>query len=355
LQLIQLQREHIAAFKLQGILRKKLAAVRERMHKKKMELEELKELRKRNAARMSDAQKTRLFELQESIGEETQKLLNRKLLLRPNTKFAVYWKLLFVICILLDIVQLAIRPIVRDGGFLADTLALTNDRCENNLKQQEPSSHKPHLKADHWYCKEPMASLNDKLHDFLALALSPAPITDREECQTKKKNILDRLLKRQSPNEGAIRWYCEPSATRMQSIYRHTFHWIFEQFFVFVDIICWLDVPITFLIGELDEESGVLIPKPFFKRWIAPGLALQLLVNPNMESVSHMLEKFIRATAELGPFRVFRWFVAVVFPSVFLSFGIVLQCVWIPLVEEQNHMNTQETFDVYDDSQWLVD
>ena len=38
---------------------------------------------------------------------------------------------------------------------------------------------------------------------------------------------------------------------------------------------------------HVDAETGNLRSKPFLSRWIFPGIALQLLVNPQMETVSH--------------------------------------------------------------------
>jgi len=72
-------------------------------------------------------------------------------------------------------------------------------------------------------------------------------------------------------------------------------------------MITFLDVPVTFFTGEINEKNGLLIPKPFFSRWILPGLLLQLLVNPKMKEVSSITVYFIKLTHQFGPDKVLRW------------------------------------------------
>jgi hypothetical protein len=109
-----------------------------------------------------------------------------------------------------------------------------------------------------------------------------------------------------------------------------------EEFLIVVSIVCFLDVFITFFTGELDSETGNLNPKPFFPRWIL-GLVLQLLVNPAMEAVSSWVSYIWRENmVKLGPIRVIRWSVAVVFPVVYYSFLFFIDYVWMPLVHYEN-------------------
>ena len=51
----------------------------------------------------------------------------------------------------------------------------------------------------------------------------------------------------------------------------------------------------------------MLVPKPFFARWILPGLGLQLLVNPAMANVFGFVKILSKMLHEVDPGRVFRW------------------------------------------------
>jgi hypothetical protein len=71
-----------------------------------------------------------------------------------------------------------------------------------------------------------------------------------------------------------------------------------------VSTVSFLDVFITFFTGELDG-TGLLVPKPFFNRWIFPGVVLQLIVNPTMKDISAAVRKIIAFSNAVGPMRVF--------------------------------------------------
>lgn len=86
-------------------------------------------------------------------------------------------------------------------------------------------------------------------------------------------------------------WYCGRPYSAVQSIYIDTFEFIIHEFLVLVGIICFLDVFVTFFTGEIEPDTASLTPKPFFPRWILPGLVLQLAVNPQMESTSVVVTK----------------------------------------------------------------
>ena len=49
------------------------------------------------------------------------------------------------------------------------------------------------------------------------------------------------------------------------------------------------------------------MPKSFIKRWIIPGLVLQLIVNPAMKDVSALVAKFGYFLVETDPARFLRW------------------------------------------------
>ena len=71
-----------------------------------------------------------------------------------------------------------------------------------------------------------------------------------------------------------------------------------------VPVVSFASVFIEFYIGELSSESGLVVPKPFFSRWIVPGVLLQLLVNPSMKDTSRNVWAVVSAAKSIGFARV---------------------------------------------------
>lgn len=67
-----------------------------------------------------------------------------------------------------------------------------------------------------------------------------------------------------------------------------------------VNTIFFLDVFLTFFTGEL-TSSGTLVPKPFFTRYIFPGVGLQLVVNPTMIQMRRLAQQIIESVIYVGP------------------------------------------------------
>jgi len=94
---------------------------------------------------------------------------------------------------------------------------------------------------------------------------------------------------------------------------------------------------VVFFTGEYNPNTGVLEPKAFFPRWILPGLALQLLVNPKMESVSEVVAIVIDGLLYYGPVRVLRWIVALFYPVLLWASGLVRR-LWYQNAVAQNSL-----------------
>jgi hypothetical protein len=71
-----------------------------------------------------------------------------------------------------------------------------------------------------------------------------------------------------------------------------------------VPVVSFASVFIEFYTGELSSESGLVVPKPFFSRWIVPGVLLQLLVNPSMKNTSRNVRAVMSAVKSIGFARV---------------------------------------------------
>jgi len=219
--------------------------------------------------------------------------------MRPNTKFAYTWKVVFVFCILIEIVNLAYSPI----------LATNKSKGSKSL-----------------------ASFSAVVENLLI----PTPVLDLPACScyTKEREqfnsfILALVGPSSCPKDP---FFCRPPFSTAQYHYIQVVRFIAEHIMVLVGFIVFLDVPIYFFTGELCQESGLLVPKPIFQRWIAPGLLVQLLANPQMENFSIALCNLVVASIDIGPVKVIRWIQALFFPLLVGVFDFLESRVWVPFV-----------------------
>lgn len=268
------KKEQIAVMRLQKVFRGMAGRARLRLKRKRDELKALQA--KEQAARekkgkktMDEAERRRMYKLQEELNAEAGHLLNETLLLRPNTSFAVAWKILFVVAIIFEISQLALKPRLQT--------------------YKHPETGKP---LD--------------IESILEHRLIPTPVSQLAACapvsepQNRGPGLVKLLrkvaqkIRRKKPvveTQREFPWYCGETYATAQGIYIQTFEFVIHQFLVLVGIVCFLDVFVTFFTGEINPNTGVLSPKAFFVRWFVPGLVLQLAVNPKMESASFVLSK----------------------------------------------------------------
>ena len=70
-----------------------------------------------------------------------------------------------------------------------------------------------------------------------------------------------------------------------------------------------IDIPIWLQIGEYDEY-GLLVPKPFFSRYILPGTLVQVLDHPTIfDEVSMAAWKTNHIANVVGYSRFIRWII----------------------------------------------
>lgn len=72
-------------------------------------------------------------------------------------------------------------------------------------------------------------------------------------------------------------WYCSPSLVRAQSLYIAILPRVLNVLFSVFIVTSNVDLFVKFFTGDVDPQTGGVRPRPFVKRWIAPGLLLQLL------------------------------------------------------------------------------
>lgn len=90
-----------------------------------------------------------------------------------------------------------------------------------------------------------------------------------------------------------------------------------------VPLVSFASVFVEFFTGEL-SDTGLIVPKPFFSRWIVPGVFLQLLVNPSMKKIARNAHLLALGANQMG-----LAFIA----SLFIAFRPLLEMSWSFVVE----------------------
>jgi hypothetical protein len=365
MQILRADREYIAVAKIQHRLRRKLEEARRRLKQKR---EEVKRLEKLGQKGLSGIEKLRLYELQDELVNETKKLIDRKMLIRPNRSFVFYWKVIFLNCIIFEIGQKFVKSWVQihakksdEGGiaeFVAHSFVPTRvselPQCKVAGKEMSRGQNTCNdgnavsaMLGRPWYCEEPFAASHEFFRDIVALVLIPAAVSDWPECKPSKWYQLSQKTKKPVP------WYCDDRFHSGHAFYRHIANFFWEEFLVFIGVICFLDVFVTFFTGEFDPDNGILVPKPFFKRWIVPGLALQLLVNPQLGTVSSWTFDTVVKVLDNGPVRVYRWSATVAFPLVYLLVKLIVKKIWPQFAAYANQNRVYGTSQRSSESCWL--
>lgn len=269
LKMIRDPKEHIAAIKLQKTFRGMVCRARQRLKWKK---EELKRFQAEEQAiranhgkeKMKASNRRRMYRLQEELHDEAGHLLNETLLLRPNTSFAVLWKVLFVVAILFEISQLALKPWLE--------------------KYKDVDTGRP---LD--------------IESIMEHTLIPTPMSQLAVCATHNEDgprilrvirrVFRKFTRRKPMQTKSLPWYCHKTFATAQTVYIKTLEFFIHEFLVLMGVICFLDVFVTFFTGEIDVDTGILSPKPFFARWFVPGLVMHLAINPKVESASRVVMK----------------------------------------------------------------
>lgn len=321
LQLFIGKKAELACIKMQKILRKKLAQARHRLFLKKLELQKLQQKQqdmKKAKGELSIAERRRLYELQDELGAEARELINKKLLLRPNTSFAVMWKIVFVVCVLFEISQLALAPTLKK---------YVNKKTGKQMDIEEILGYN--------LVPTPVAEMKEC--GFVNKTSNPDPENEQPKVLRWLQNARPQRPKFLKPKEPeTYPWYCQEPIKTTQWFYVQVLKLLVHEFLVVVGIVCFLDVFITFFTGELHPENGTLIPKPFFTRWILPGIVLQLFVNPQMETVGRWVFSLMKEIMKAGPILVYRWSAALFYPLFIAAVYYIDHYVWRPLVKLEN-------------------
>mmetsp|Transcript_7975 Transcript_7975/g.17154 ORF Transcript_7975/g.17154 Transcript_7975/m.17154 type:complete len:864 (+) Transcript_7975:101-2692(+) len=371
-----------AAMKIQLAFRRVSLKNRINLALKRKELNRLEWLKRKKIQKLNDEERRRLYELQDEFMAEAKKTINKRLLVRPNTRFAVSWNSLFIFCILVEISHVALKPWLKipkgqqtdDRKYksmrlllsesLIPTPAEETSTCKDFLRKKS-AIHRLFFRKDHveqptrkevmsafieeiidpeydleglrndtnhtskpmvpWRCSEPILTWRENWRNIVRLVFCPSPLSEWSTCQQPEKTLVDTMLSLfHKKKDKPLHWYCTKPYSSIHDFYRSTWNFIIDQIQVIISIICFLDVFVKVFTGEIDPITGELRPRPFFRRWIFPGLLLQLLVNPAIGSFSTMLFRCMDLVMVIGPVRVLRWCIAVAVPIVYASKSIMI-------------------------------
>lgn len=229
-------------------------------------------------------------------------LADRTLLLKPNTTFSVIWKTITVTCISIEVFLL-----VYSYFYLGKNNSSLDQVIERLLLPSSPcevptSTFDSYVQWAQNLIVHGGESVSRLFPGIISVAVSPKPICQYNSLSSK---MISTFVK-----------------------------YFAKTVFLTMRVVSFLDVFITFFTGEIAESNGALIPKPFITRWLLPGIALQLLVNPSMKEVYSYTKRFIKFCNDTGPSRVFHAALAL-YPIVHIVFFKILDCL-AHFVRQQN-------------------
>lgn len=311
LKLFYLSKKEAAMLRINGLMRSWAARARGRVKKKEEELRRLSTKQVRTGNYLTTVEKRRLYQLEHQLGKGMKTEKSRSMLLRPNTPFAIVWKVLFVVCVLFEITHKAISP-----------------RMQAQLRHKETSER-----------------LDSSISVVWEHHLVPETMDKWSECTTVRESknglagkmgkLKSAFYKKAATNTGKA-WYCSPPYSSVHSVYSSLVRFVVKEFLVIIGTIYFTDVFVTFFTGELCDKTGSLIPKPFVKRWLLPGIMFQFVVNPMMKDVRWALQHILRALHNVGPGRAYLWLVSFFLPCAWVSARWIKWNVWKKLVNSQN-------------------
>ena len=299
LKLLKQDPEIIATIKLQKHFRSWLERSRARLKRKRAELAFLQKMEKNGIGgrgpHISAIQRRRMYRLQEELATTAKKRRRRQMLLYPNTRWAVIWKYIFVACLIVELGQKMMKPKLTH---FAEEVAAAERR-------------KIRVEDMDWAT-------------YLGAKILPKQIAEWDECG-------------KALQAGEIMpWYCQRPWADIHVAYIKTLEVAIVESLAFISFVMFCDVFVSFFTGELDV-TGELVPKPWFKRWILPGVAIQLLLNPRMIEISAATRALIRHTYhDVGPITAYRWLSALFLPAFVFMSDRLNRHVWCRFVREEN-------------------
>jgi hypothetical protein len=113
---------------------------------------------------------------------------------------------------------------------------------------------------------------------------------------------------------------------------KDSLRFIFHHSQSLVHVVLCFGVLIWSFVGAIDPVTGRLMQRPWFERWIYPGLLFNVMMNPALSEMKAVV-KFI---AKAGPGRVWRWWLLFLFPISRRVVSWLEWKIWIRLVQREN-------------------
>ena len=177
-------------------------------------------------------------------------------LMRPDTYFETLWMLVYLICVAIEVVKLLFLGTPKHSTYDLFSRLLLPDECLPKERQFFHGAKRKYVLAGK------------------RAGLAPVPA------------------------------YCEHnSRIAIVALFLHWFAALIDAFIFFVATI---DVPIRFFTGVVNETTGKLEPQPWWPRWIAPGLAIQIIVNPGWNFLFEIINYFVECAQKSGPWGFIR-------------------------------------------------
>jgi len=284
----KLQKEEDAAIRIQNRFRVKISESKLQLLKKQKNFEELKQ---QQISTMTAKECMHFIELRKEINSHYHQKKVNFLLIRPNRKFSVIWEILFVSCIIIEIMQIVFAPVLSGNTekmALEEFLALVLYPPVSSIPAQNKA-----------LIKQPYSEDLSQQH-FMFQMVHAATVT-----------LFVTTLMQQPILSGSDSNNDVSSSSLRQNIIMTCIPLLVHIY----NFICFWNVPITFFTGELHPITGLVVPKSFITRWILPGLLLQLLVNPAMENLYFLAKDGASMMFfKLDPGRVLCWILAFVYP-----------------------------------------
>ena len=223
-----------------------------------------------------------LVDLTQEVKATVQKDVLYDHLIPPNTKFSVAWRAIVSGSLLLELIRLwlswkangdftvSLEQLLRQWFVTCDRLT-TQVHKHHNITKLIPE------KAREFFVNSgKFLTFGGKFHLL--------------ENKQKDKDLLEQCLMMD----------VSYSATLAQQIGKCAG--------IAIDLVNFLDIFVWFNTGQIDPETGLILPKPFFSRCIVPGTLVQVFDHPTLPTVLPMLfVRFLRISKAVGYSRVVRW------------------------------------------------
>jgi len=303
--LVCMTEKEIAAFKIKSHMRTWAHRARTRVREKREEWHRLR-LRESNNNDLNFEEKKKMYILEQQLQKEVKTKTSQSMLMRPNTRYAIAWKILFFVALLVELSHLTMEPKVRQY---------------KNISKNE--------KLD--------------VSTVMEYYLVPDHINAWPECAMypKKQRYIGRRNK--NSDETVKPWYCFTPYTTVHSFYIIFLKFMIGEALFASGVIFFIDVFIDFFTGDVCPQTGKLHPQHFFARWIIPGIVFQLLVNPWLEVLRVILRVVLGFVKYVGPDRLWCWSVVLIFPCMKAMFSWLKWNVYYELVAVQNQASCNAT------------